>query len=159
MLEWGDLLLTQGGPHRHRAVAQILQHGTTAQRVGISPSRARELDRGRMKPSGSLQCWCGARASNAGPCPTPPSRSNPSLYSLTNWYKIPVRPNAFRDKYERYLSSTPFDADRKRKALTAVAAKMARVAYAVVKHGSDYQCFFEHRLPSGSIPLARAVEA
>src|SRR5260370_27940236 len=92
MLEWGDLLLTQGGPHRHRAVAQILQHGTTAQRVGISPSRARELDRGRMKPSGSLQCWCGARASNAGACPTPPSRSNPSLYSLTNWYKIPVRP-------------------------------------------------------------------
>jgi transposase len=69
------------------------------------------------------------------------------------------RENAFRDKYDRYLSSTPFDADRKRKALTAVAAKMARVAYAVVKHGSDYQCFFEHRLPSGSIPLARAVEA
>jgi transposase len=67
------------------------------------------------------------------------------------------RENAFRDKYERYLSSTPFDADRKRKA--AVAAKMARVAYAVVKHGSDYQCFFEHRLPSGSIPLTRAVEA
>jgi transposase len=69
------------------------------------------------------------------------------------------RENAFRDKYERYLSTTPFDADRKRKALTAVAAKMARVAYAVVKHGTDYQCFFEHRLPSGSIPLARAVEA
>ena len=42
------------------------------------------------------------------------------------------RENAFRDKYERYLSATPFDADRKRKALTAVAAKMARVAYAVV---------------------------
>jgi transposase len=72
---------------------------------------------------------------------------------------IHQRENAFRDKYERYLSATPFDADRKRKALTAVAAKMARVAYAVVKHGSDYQCFFEQRLPSGSIPLARAVEA
>jgi transposase len=72
---------------------------------------------------------------------------------------IRQRENAFRDKYERYLRATPFDADRKRKALTAVAAKMARVAYAVVKHGSDYQCFFEHRIPSGSIPLARAVEA
>jgi len=45
----GRSLLTQGGPHRHRAVAQILQHGTTAQRVGISPSRARELDRGRIE--------------------------------------------------------------------------------------------------------------
>lgn len=69
------------------------------------------------------------------------------------------RENAFRDKYERYLRATPLDADRKRKALTAVAAKMARVAYAVVKHRTDYQCFFEQRLPSGSIPLARAVEA
>jgi transposase len=72
---------------------------------------------------------------------------------------IHQRENAFRDKYERYLSATPFDADRKRKALTAVAAKMARVAYALVKNRSDYQCFFEHRIPSGSIPLARAVEA
>jgi len=72
---------------------------------------------------------------------------------------IHQRENAFRDKYERYLSATPFDADRKRKALTAVAAKMARVAYAVIKHRSSYQCFFEHRLPSGSIPLTRAVEA
>jgi transposase len=72
---------------------------------------------------------------------------------------IHQRENAFRDKYERYLSATPFDADRKRKALTAVAAKMARVAYAVIKHDSDYQCFFEHRIPSGSIPLTRPVEA
>ena len=72
---------------------------------------------------------------------------------------IHQRENAFRDKYERYMSANPFDGDRKRKALTAVSAKMARVAYAVVKHGLDYQCFFEHRLPSGSIPFARAVEA
>jgi transposase len=72
---------------------------------------------------------------------------------------IHMRENAFRDKYERYLSENPFDADRKRKALTAVAAKMARVVYAVIKNGSDYERFFEHRLPSGSIPLARAVEA
>ena len=78
---------------------------------------------------------------------------------LAGLVAIHQRENAFRDKYERYLSATPFDADRKRKALTAVAAKMARVAYAVVKNRSDYQCFFEHRLPSGSIPLARAVEA
>jgi transposase len=72
---------------------------------------------------------------------------------------IRQRENVFRDKYERYLRATPFDADRKRKALTAVAAKMARVAYAIVKHGSDYQRFFEQRIPSGLIPLARAVEA
>ncbi|HWR54514.1 MAG TPA: IS110 family transposase [Bryobacteraceae bacterium] len=72
---------------------------------------------------------------------------------------IHKRENAFRDKYERYLSATPLDADRKRKALTAVAAKMARVVYAVIKTGLDYERYFEQRLPSGSIPLTRAVEA
>ena len=34
-----------------------------------------------------------------------------------------------------------------------------RVVYAVIKNESDYVRFFEQRLPSGSIPLARAVEA
>lgn len=72
---------------------------------------------------------------------------------------VHMRENAFRDKYERYMSTMPLDADRKRKALTAVAAKMARVIYAVVKTGTDYERFFEQRLPSGSIPLKRAVEA
>lgn len=72
---------------------------------------------------------------------------------LAGLVAIRMQENAFREKYERYLRATPLDADRKRKALTAVAAKMARVAYAVVKHGSDYQCLFEQRLPSGKIPL------
>lgn len=72
---------------------------------------------------------------------------------------IRMRENAFRDKYERYVSAAPLDGDRKRKALTAVAAKMARVIYAIVKTGTDYERFFEQRLPSGSIPLTRAVEA
>jgi hypothetical protein len=39
------------------------------------------------------------------------------------------------------------------------AAKIARVAYGVVKNGTEYQPFFKQRLPSGSIPLTRAVEA
>jgi transposase len=72
---------------------------------------------------------------------------------------VHMRENAFRDKYERYLAENTLDADRKRKALTAVAAKVARVVYAVIKNESDYVRFFEQRLPSGSIPLARAVEA
>ena len=72
---------------------------------------------------------------------------------------VHMRENAFRDKYERYLADDPASADRKRKALTAVAAKMARVAYAVIKNDTDYQRFFEQQVPGGSIPLARAVEA
>ena len=45
------------------------------------------------------------------------------------------------------------------KALTAVAAKMARVAYGVIKKGQSYRRFFEQSLPSGSIPLSSAVGA
>jgi transposase len=68
---------------------------------------------------------------------------------------VHMRENAFRDKYERYLADDPFDADRKkRKALTAVAAKMARVVYAVIRNSSDYQRFFEQQVPGGSIPFA-----
>jgi len=36
---------------------------------------------------------------------------------------------------------------------------MARVAYAVVKHDQPYHGYHEHALPSGSIPLKRAVGA
>ena len=69
------------------------------------------------------------------------------------------RENTFRDKYERYIRSNPNDPDLKRKALTAVAAKMARVAYALIKTEASYRRFRDEELPSGSILLARAVEA
>lgn len=72
---------------------------------------------------------------------------------------IRMRENAFRDKYERYIRSDPGSPDRKRKALTAVAAKMARVAYGLVKNQSMYRCYHETALPSGSIPISRAVGA
>ena len=49
------------------------------------------------------------------------------------------RENNFRDKYRRYVKRDPEDADLKRKALTAVAAKVARVAYAMIKHDTDYR--------------------
>ncbi len=72
---------------------------------------------------------------------------------------IRLRENAFKDKYERYISANPGDADLRRKALTAVAAKMARVAYGLIKKHQPYRRFFEQSLPSGSIPLSRAVGA
>lgn len=67
--------------------------------------------------------------------------------------------NGFRDKYERYIRANPTDADLKRKAYTAVSAKMARVVYALIKTGTDYRGRFECALPRGSIPLSGAVEA
>jgi transposase len=81
------------------------------------------------------------------------------IFWLAGLRAIHLRENEFRAKYQRYMNANPLDPDRKRKALTAIAAKMARVVYAVVKHRTDYQPFSDQRLPSGSIPLARAVEA
>lgn len=72
---------------------------------------------------------------------------------------VRMRENSFRAKYDRYLRTDQTSPDRKRKALTAVAAKMARVAYAVVKHERPYRPYFEHDLPGGVIPFTRAVEA
>ena len=72
---------------------------------------------------------------------------------------VRLRENSFKDKYERYIRADPGNADLKRKALTAVAAKMARVAYGMIKTNQPYRQFFEQGLPSGSIPLNRAVGA
>jgi transposase len=72
---------------------------------------------------------------------------------------VRMNENSFRDKYERYTKQDPGNPDVRRKALTAVAAKMARVAYAVVKRNQPYRGYHEHALPSGSIPLMRAVGA
>lgn len=78
---------------------------------------------------------------------------------LAGGVAVRIRENSFRAKYDRYVRSAPDDADLKRKALTAVAAKMARVAYGLIKKNQPYRCFFECSLPSGSIPLGTAVGA
>jgi transposase len=62
---------------------------------------------------------------------------------------IKQQDNGFRDKFERYISKDHRNADLRRKAMTAIAAKMARVAHAVIKSGSDYRPFFEGRVPGG----------
>lgn len=72
---------------------------------------------------------------------------------------VRAREHSIRDKFERYIAVEPFSADRRRKAYTAIAAKMARTTYAVIKTGRPYRSYFEHDFPSGSIPFNRAVEA
>lgn len=47
------------------------------------------------------------------------------------------RENSFRWKYEQYIRKDPTDANLKRKARTAVAAKMARVAHSLIGITSD----------------------
>jgi transposase len=72
---------------------------------------------------------------------------------------IRQRENSFRSKYENYIRQDPKNADLKRKAYTAVAAKLARVCYALIKYQTDYRCYFEAAIPGGKIPLSRAVGA
>jgi transposase len=72
---------------------------------------------------------------------------------------IRQRENSFRDKFERYIARNRHDADLRRKALTAITAKMARVVHAVVKTGGDYRPFVEGPVPGGRTPLNGAVRA
>jgi transposase len=57
---------------------------------------------------------------------------------------IKMTENSFRAKYQRYIKSDPENADVKRKARTAVAVKVARVAHALVKSNSDYRGYHEY---------------
>jgi transposase len=72
---------------------------------------------------------------------------------------IRMKENSFRRKFEDYIRPDPKNADRRRKAYSAVAAKVARVAYALITTGTDYRPFPEAARPSGRIPSPRAVEA
>ena len=53
------------------------------------------------------------------------------------------RDNSFRDKLGRYMAGQADNADRRRKAMTALTAKMARVAHAVIKTQSEYRPVME----------------
>lgn len=59
------------------------------------------------------------------------------------------RTNSFRDRFERYIARDRHNAHLRRKAYTAIAAKMARTVHAVVKHGEPYRPFFEGASPGG----------
>jgi len=64
---------------------------------------------------------------------------------------VRMRQNTFREKYARYIKADPQNPDRKRKALCAVAAKVARVAHGLIKTDTDYRPYFEALPPSGAL--------
>jgi transposase len=67
------------------------------------------------------------------------------VFWMAGQVAVRQRENSFRDKYRRYMARNPDDRDLNRKALTAVAAKMARVAHAVVTSETDYRPFYGMR--------------
>ena len=58
-----------------------------------------------------------------------------------------------RVRFERYIERDPNDADLKRKAYTAVAAKMARVAHSLIKRNADYRGCHEVAAPGDGTSL------
>jgi transposase len=72
---------------------------------------------------------------------------------------VRARQNSFCQKFQDYIRRDPLNPDLRRKAYTAVAAKMARVVYGIIKTGTDYRRFPEATVPGGRIPSPRAVEA
>lgn len=53
------------------------------------------------------------------------------------------RTNSFRDKFERYIAKDRQNTHLRRKAYTAIAAKMARTVHGIIKNGEPYRPFFE----------------
>src|SRR3984957_10227958 len=66
---------------------------------------------------------------------------------------IRQRENSFQARYSRYIAKASDNKHLRRKAITAVAAKMARVAHAIVCSGADYRPFYERPVPSGRTSL------
>jgi transposase IS116/IS110/IS902 family protein len=62
---------------------------------------------------------------------------------------VRMRENSLRRKFDRYVHGNPLDADLRRKAYSAVAAKLARIVYGLIKNGTDYRPFFEDAIPGG----------
>ncbi|WP_046077959.1 IS110 family transposase [Halomonas sp. HG01] len=74
-------------------------------------------------------------------------------YWLAATVAVRMRDNSFRTKFDRYIGKDPTDGDLKRKALTAVAVKMARVAHSLIKHEVDYRGYHEYCIPGGGTSL------
>ena len=64
-------------------------------------------------------------------------------YWLAATVAIRQKENSFRNKFENYIREHGSSPDSKRKAYTAIAAKLARIAHAVVKTDSDYYGYYE----------------
>ncbi len=64
-------------------------------------------------------------------------------YWLAATVAIRQRENTFRQKFEQYLRSQSDTADTRRKGVIAVAAKIARVAHALIKQGQNYRGYHE----------------
>ena len=88
-------------------------------------------------------------------------RGNARLRSalwIASTVALRLRENTFRDKFNRYVKADPTNSDLKRRAYTAVTAKLARVIFKLIKEQTIYRPFYEPVL-TGRTRSYRAVEA
>ena len=65
------------------------------------------------------------------------------MFWLAATVAIRMRENSFRNKYQQYIKKDPGNADLKRKVYVAVAAKLVRVVYSMIRYKTDYYCSYE----------------
>ena len=56
---------------------------------------------------------------------------------------IMQKTNCFHDKFERYIAKDRQNTQLRRKAYTAIAAKIARTVHGIINRGEPYRPFFE----------------
>ena len=134
---------------RHRADQRADHPGRGRRPAALSPSSAvPEVLRPR-----SVDPPVGRRSAAR---PGSRSSATPGLrraFWIASQIAVRQRDNSFRDKFERYIARDRTSPDLRRKALAAIAAKMARTAHAIIKRGVDYRPFFEGAGPGGRTPL------
>jgi transposase len=72
---------------------------------------------------------------------------------------IRLKENTLREKFSRCVKPDPINADRKRRAYTAVTAKLARTIFALIKNQTKYRAYFDGPTPGGRTRSQWAVEA
>jgi transposase len=70
------------------------------------------------------------------------ARLRPTLW-MAGQVAIVQRTNSFRDTFERSIAKDRHNKHLRRKAYTAIAAKMARTVHGIIKNGEPYRPFFE----------------
>ena len=140
---------------------------------GIGPASALTIlaeagDLRRFRHHRQFLNFCGStfplgnRANRAEVRATSPSMAMPGCAPLCGWRRRPLfecgRTVSVR-KFDNDVCGNPLDADLRRKAYTAVATKLARVIFGLIKNGSDYRSFFEHKFQVEEPSRARAVGA
>jgi transposase len=82
-----------------------------------------------------------------------------TVFWLAAQSAVRMRENSLRRKFDDYVQRDPLNPDLRRKAYTAVAAKLARIVFGLIKSETDYRPFFEHSFqvdePSRRGPLGR----